>query len=98
MFEPDKFDPKLYKQWSRSMENYLYSIFGQPGVSLWYVTRTEDVDPNAAETDYQRVIWSAPYDGIAYNNDNRQVYRMYKQAMIGTDGWAWFKQTPDGDG
>jgi hypothetical protein len=98
LFEPEKFDPKRYKQWSRSMENYLDSIHGQSGVPLSYVTRGEDVDPNEAETDYQRVIWSAPHDGMAFNNDNRQVYRMYKQAMIGTDGWAWFKQTPDGDG
>ena len=88
LFEPEKFNPKRYKQWLRSMENYLDSIHGQSGVPLSYVTRGEDVDPNAAETDYQRVIWTAPHDGMAYSNDNRQVYRMYKQAMIGTDGWA----------
>jgi hypothetical protein len=98
LFELEKFEPKRYKQWSRSMENYLDSILGQSGVPLSFVTHDEDVDPNALETDYQRVIWPAPHDGMAYYNDNRQVYRMYKQAMIGTNGCAWFKQTPDGDG
>ena len=98
LFEPEKFEPKRYKQWSRSMENYLDSILGQSGVPLSYVTRDEDVDPNEAETDYKRVIWSAPHDGMAFENDNRQVYRMYKHAMIGTKGWTWFNQTPDGDG
>jgi hypothetical protein len=39
LFEPEKFDPKRYKQWSRSMENYLDSILGQSGVPLSYVTR-----------------------------------------------------------
>jgi hypothetical protein len=23
---------------------------------------------------------------------------LYKHAMIGTEGWAWFIQTPDGNG
>ena len=98
MFEPEKFEPKRYKQWSRSMENYLDSILGQSGVPLSYVTRAEDVNPDDAETEYQRVIWSAPHDGMAFQNDNRQVYRMYKHAMIGTEGWTWFNQTPDGEG
>jgi hypothetical protein len=98
LFEPDKFEPKRYKQWSRSMANYLDSMMGQSGVPLSYVTRAADADPAEAESEYQRVIWSAPHVGLAYETDNRQVYRLYKHAMIGTEGWAWFNQTPDGDG
>ena len=52
MFEPEKFEPKRYKQWSRSMKNYLDLTLGQSGVPLSYVTLAEDVNPDDAETEY----------------------------------------------
>jgi hypothetical protein len=62
------------------------------------VIRPEDVNPEEAETEYERVIWSAPHEGIAFEEDNREVYRIYKDLMNGTDGWAWFNQAQVGNG
>jgi hypothetical protein len=98
MFEPEKFDSKRFKQWSRTMSNYLETIKGQTGVPLSYVIRAADADPLTAESAYLRKIWAAPHVGEAYDEDNWTVYRVYKHAMIATEGWAWFNQTPDGDG
>jgi hypothetical protein len=93
LFEVDKFEPKQYKQWLRSMAHYLDSMMGQSEVPLSYVTCPADVD-----REYQRVIWSAPHVAMAYEMDNCQVYCLYKHAMIGTERWAWFNQTSDGNG
>jgi hypothetical protein len=62
------------------------------------VIRPADADPEEAETEYERVIWSAPHEGLAFGEDNREVYRIYKDLMNGTDGWAWFNQAQVGNG
>jgi hypothetical protein len=62
------------------------------------VIRPEDVNPDEAETEYERVIWSAPHEGIAFEEDNREVYCIYKDLMNGTDEWAWFNQEQVGNG
>jgi hypothetical protein len=36
--------------------------------------------------------------GYAFEEDNREVYRIYKDLMIGTDGWTWFNHVLDGNG
>ena len=57
-------------------------------VPLAYVIRTGDVDPLTAEKEYLRAIWPAPHVGDAYEEDNRQAHRLYKNAIVGTEGWA----------
>jgi hypothetical protein len=98
LFQPGKFEPRKYITWARSFENYLDSLRGKSGVPLSYVIRPEDVDPDEAEDNYQRALWTAHHHGPAYRDDNRQVYRIYKDLMIGTDGWTWFNRAPNGDG
>jgi hypothetical protein len=44
------------------------------------------------------VIWSAPHEGLAFKEDNREVYRIYKDLMNGMNGWAWFNQAQFGNG
>jgi hypothetical protein len=98
LFQPGKFEPRKYITWARSFENYLDSLRGKSGVPLSYVIRPEDVNPDEAEDAYQRALWTAHHHGPAYRDDNRQVYRIYKDLMIGTDGWTWFNRAPNGDG
>jgi hypothetical protein len=98
LFQPGKFEPRKYITWARSFENYLDSLRGKSGLPLSYVIRPEDVDPDEAEDNYQRALWTAHHHGPAYREDNRQVYRIYKDLMIGTDGWTWFNRAPNGDG
>jgi hypothetical protein len=98
MFYPDKFNPKKYVSWARSFENYLDSVRGKAKVPLSYVIRPDGVNPADAVDEYQRILWQTPHTGIAYNEDNREVYRIYKDLMIATDGWTWFNRAPNGDG
>jgi hypothetical protein len=98
LYYPPPFDYKKYIQWERSLENYLDSRRGRLKIPLSYVIRPDDVNPDEAETEYERVIWSAPHEGIAFEEDNREVYRIYKDLMNGTDGWAWFNQAQVGNG
>jgi hypothetical protein len=87
-----------YVSWARSFENYLDSLRGKLGVPLSYILRPEDADPAEAADEYQRILWSAPFTGSAFREDNRRVYRIYKDLMIGTDGWTWFNRATPGDG
>jgi hypothetical protein len=98
MFYPDEFNPKKYVLWARSFENYLDSVRGKAKVPLSYVIRPEGANPADAVDEYQRILWQTPHAGIAYGEDNREVYHIYKDLMIGTDGWTWFNCAPNGDG
>jgi hypothetical protein len=98
LYYPPPFDYKKYIQWERSLENYLDSRRGRSKIPLSYVIRPDDVNPEEAETEYERVLWSAPHEGIAFEEDNREAYRIYKDLMNGTDGWAWFNQAQVGNG
>lgn len=98
LFYPSKFNPKKYISWARSFENYLDALKGKSKVPLSYIIRAEDVDPDDAEDEYQKLIWSAPHDGYAFEEDNREVYRIYKDVMVDTDGWTWFNRAREGDG
>jgi hypothetical protein len=96
--QPAKFNPKKYVAWARSFENYLDSLRGKLGVPLTYILHPEDANPAEAADDYQRIFWLAPFTGSAFREDNRRVYRIYKDLMIGTDGWTWFNRATLGDG
>jgi hypothetical protein len=98
LFYPSTFDSTKYVSWSRSFANYLDSRIGKANVSLSYVIRPVDADPEQAVDEYQRVLWTTPHHGPAYEDDNRQVYRIYKDLIVGTDGWAWFLMAPEGNG
>jgi hypothetical protein len=98
LFHPGKFEPRKYITWAQRFENYLNSLRGKSGLTLSYVILPEDVNPDEAEDNYQRALWTAPHHGPAYRDDNRQVYRIYKDLMIGINGWTWFNRAPNGDG
>jgi hypothetical protein len=98
LYYPEKFNPKKYISWARSFENYLDSVRGKSKVPLSYIIRPDDVDPAQATTEYQRMLWQAPHTGYAFAEDNREVYRCYKDVMIDTDGWTWFNRAREGDG
>jgi hypothetical protein len=95
---PPKFNPSKYISWARTFENYLDSIKGQSKIPLSYIIRPENVNLDDAVDAYQRRIWGAPHHGLSYEDDNREVYRIYKDLMIDTDGWTWLSRAPEGDG
>jgi hypothetical protein len=97
LFYPPKFDPNKHVTWEHSFENYLDSLKGKSKIPLTYIFCPADVDPATATSDYQRMIWQAPHTGYAFEEDNHEVYHIYKDLMIGTDGWTWFNCSPDGN-
>jgi hypothetical protein len=98
LFYPPKFDPNKYVTWEHLFENYLNSMKGKSKIPLTYIICPAGVDPTAATSDYQHMIWQAPHMGYAFEEDTREVFRIYKDLMIGTDGWTWFNCAPDGNG
>lgn len=44
------------------------------------------------------MIWLAPHEGYAYEEDNREVYQIYKDLMVDTNVWTWFNRAHEGDG
>jgi hypothetical protein len=96
--QPDKFDPKRCVSWACSFVNYLDSLRGKSGVPLSYILRPEGAVPADAADEYQRVLRSAPFTGAMFREDNRRVYCIYKDLMIGTDGRTWFNRATVGDG
>jgi hypothetical protein len=95
---PPKFHPSKYISWAHMLENYLDSVKGQSKIPLSYIIRPENVNLDNAVDPYQRRIWGAPHHGLAYEDDNREVYHIYKDLMIDTDRWTWFSRAPEGDG
>jgi hypothetical protein len=71
---------------------------GKSDVPLSYVIHPENANPDDDADEYQRVLWSAPHEGFAYEEDNHLVYRIYKDLINGTDGWVWFSMAPKGNG
>ena len=95
---PPKFDPRDFESYKLQVANYLDSQRGVTNVPLSYIIRDDNVNPADAINEHQRTIWSAPLHGTQYNKDNREVYRVLKQTVIGSDGYTWFDEVPDGDG
>jgi hypothetical protein len=42
------------------------------------VIRPEGVNPADAVDEYQHILWQTLHTGIAYHEDNREVYHIYK--------------------
>ena len=95
---PPKFDPKDFESYKLQVENYLDSQRGVTNVPLSYIIRPDNVNPDDATNEHQRLVWSAPLLGAQFNKDNREVYRVLKQTVIGSDGFPWFDEVGDGDG
>jgi hypothetical protein len=98
LYYPPPFEPTKYIQLERLFENYMDSHRGHSKIPLSYVIRPADVDPEEAETEFERVIWSAPHEGLVFEEDKWEVYHLYKVLMNRTDGWAWFNQAQIGNG
>lgn len=95
---PDKFDPQKVKSWVMSFENYLDTQLGINGIPMSYVICKDNIDPVRAKNEHERLIWTAPIQGPAYNKDNCEVFHILKDRVLGTEGWAWFQGVTNGDG
>lgn len=95
---PGKFTPLSFCTWTEGMPNFLSSIRGESGIPTVYVIRDANINPNTARDPAELMILSAPHAGPAYVADNRIVYSYLKNSLLGTEGWAWFQEAPEGNG
>ena len=59
LYYPDAFTANDYKNWIKKVTNYLDSRAGKAGVSLSYVIRPADANPDDAPDEYTRALWAA---------------------------------------
>lgn len=85
--------------WEQNMYNYFMSVNGSSGIPLAYVIRKDIDDDYEFDGEVEQLIYDAPLEGPVYQVDNRQVYRILKSKLTGTDSWDWIKKydrTQDG--
>ena len=97
-YYPEAFVATDYKNWIKNVENYLDSRTGKLGVPLSYVIQPGDVDPAEAPDEYTRAMWAASFDTPQFGDDNREVYRLFKDLLTTAEGLTWFEKVKDGDG
>ena len=70
----------------------------ESGVPLSYVICPEGVDPAVAPDEYTSTLWAASFNTQYYRDDNLEVYHLFKDLLIKTDGAPWFEKVKDGEG
>ena len=98
LYYPEAFNAAEYKTWIKKVVNYLDSRKGKAGIPLSYVIRPADADPDDAPDEYTRTLWAASFETDEYQEDNREVYHLFKDLLTKTDGATRFEKVTDGDG
>ena len=94
----DKFDPDDFDIHEDAFLNLLACTTGAQKEPIRYVVRAQDA-PAVFVNENERRMYQIQLDGIAFEEDNRKVYRLLKAFLINTPGWAWideFNATEDG--
>ena len=84
-FQPDEFD-----EHEDAFLNLLSQRIGSLRVPLRYVVRAQ-VTPTTFATENERRMYQIPLAGESYDDDNHRVYRLLKEYLINTPGWAWIE-------
>ena len=87
----DKFDPDDFDIHEDAFLNLLASTTGAQKEPLRYVVRSE-VPPAEFVDENERRMYQIQAVGVAFEEDNRKVYRLLKSFLINTPGWAWIEQ------
>jgi hypothetical protein len=85
-----KVDPHKFKQSKLEFINYLKSRKGctTADVSLAYVIRADNADPEDAADNDKRMMLQAPITGVSFDRDNKVVYMKAELWTIGTDAYS----------
>jgi uncharacterized membrane protein YgcG len=95
-----KFDPEEFETGETAFVNLLSQTRGTQGESLKYVAR-DAVVPAVFADDAERRMYQLPLTGGAFEEDNKQTFRLLKSYLINTPGWTWiesFDVTENGGG
>lgn len=100
----EKWSDKLeFDDWDRKVTETLSLIYGRNYCPIAYVIRPDKplgwnpaVD---ATTDYERLMYQLPLNGIAYDQDNEAVFSMIQLAVVHTPAETWiYDHVPGRDG
>jgi hypothetical protein len=88
-----KFKAHKWESWSKKFENYLWQAKGCIKTPLIYIVRKArtPTSPPFRTTDEERVYMTA-HRGAAYTEDNKTVWMLLTQILLGTGAWTWICQ------
>ena len=91
--KPVKFAAAQWHDWHKSFITYLSNYKGVQLTELDYVTQEHTVLPQGHIhlTTRDQDLYKFPLTGAHFNEDNRTVYRMLADLMVGTDGYTWIE-------
>ena len=82
-----------FDDWDRKVTETLSLVYGRKYCPLAYVIRPDKPpgwDPVVdASTDYERLMYQLPLNGVAYNRDNETVFSFIQLAVLQTPAETW---------
>jgi hypothetical protein len=100
----EKWSDKIkFDDWDRKVTETLSLVYGRNYCPIAYVIRPDKPqgwDPNVdATTEYERLMYQLPLNGLAYNRDNETVFSFIQLAVLQTLAENWiFDAVPGRDG
>ena len=89
---PGKLKESDWVQWELKLTNFLQNMYGNSGVPLHYVIRKDLPDGHVFANDEERLVHECPLNGLVFDEDNRKVFGVIKQAVADTQNWDWIKR------
>lgn len=91
--KPAKFAAATWHDWHTAFTTYLSNYKGSQLAELDYITREHTVLPvgHVHLNNRDRDLYKFPLTGAYFDEDNRTVYRMLADLMVGTDGYTWIE-------
>jgi hypothetical protein len=85
-----KFDPEEFETGETAFVNLFSQTCRMQGESLKYVAR-DAVMPAVFADDAKRCMYQLPLTGGAFEEDNKQTFRLLKSYLINMPGWTWIE-------
>jgi hypothetical protein len=87
--KPEKFVPENWHDFGSGFLTYLSNHHGAQYSPLDYVTRPEVDTAHVHTTERDRLLYQYPLTGNLFKEDNKTVFRMLADLLMGTEGYTW---------
>ena len=96
---PDTLDPKKWKEWLRSVTNYLASIYNEIGVPLiytvWELLELEQKDDSELSS-LEKFYKCTRTDGPTFITDSTRVHQIVMNHLTDSEAYAWIAKQAKG--
>jgi len=96
---PDTLDTKKWKEWLRSVTNYLASIYNEIGVPLiytvWELLGLEDKTGHEL-TQMERFYMSTRREGVTFQTDSTRVHQIIMNCLSDSEAYPWVAKQAKG--